>query len=170
IAVLALMRAGNTPTTGPYAQNVAKGVDFIFERIEKADKDSLYVTDVRGTQLQSKIGPYVDTFLSSLVLAELKGKAGERDKRLVACLDKTVGKIVKNQRADGQFAGNEGWAPVLSQGLAGKGLARARMAGAKEVSDEVLARVQSQADGGQPAASLGSAPTAPPATGAAPPP
>src|SRR5262245_26441246 len=59
IAALALIRAGNTPTEGPYAKNVAKALDFIFERIEKADKESLYVSDVRGTQLHSKIGPYV---------------------------------------------------------------------------------------------------------------
>ena len=37
----------------------------------RADADSLYVTDVRNTQLQSKIGPYVDTFLANLLLAEL---------------------------------------------------------------------------------------------------
>src|SRR5262249_50340371 len=71
-------------------------------------------------------------------------------------LDKTVGKMVKNQRADGQFAGNEAWAPVLSQGLAGKGLAKARMAGA-DVKDEVLARVQAQSAAGLSAT--------PPATG-----
>src|SRR5262249_20267434 len=74
VALLALVRAGNTPKDGPYAKNVAKGVAFICSRIEKADEKSLDVTDVKGTQLHSKIGPYVDTFLASMVLAELKGK------------------------------------------------------------------------------------------------
>jgi hypothetical protein len=145
IATLALIRAGNTPKEGEYAKNVARAVAFMCAKVEKADKDSLYVTDVKGTQLQSKIGPYVDTFLVSLVLAELKGKMEDdaTEKRLGAALDKTIAKIEKNQREDGHFAGNDGWASVLSQGLANKGLARARQAGAK-VSDKSLDRVANQ--------------------------
>src|SRR5262249_32963267 len=77
IARLALIRAGNTPKDGDYAKNVARGVDFILDRVEKADKESLYLTDIRNTQLQSKIGPYVDTFLAQLTMAELKGKMPE---------------------------------------------------------------------------------------------
>lgn len=130
IAVLALMRAGNTPTEGPYAKNVAKGIEFICANIEKADSASLYVTDVRNTQLQSKIGPFVDTFLSTMVLAELKGRAGDKlEARLNAALNKTIAKIEKNQKDDGHFAGNNAWASVLSQGLASKGLNRAAQNG-----------------------------------------
>jgi hypothetical protein len=127
IAALALIRAGNTTETGEYAKQLAKAVDFICARVENADADSLYVTDVRDTQLQSKIGPYVDTFLAGLVLSELKGKAPAEgaDKRLLAALDKTVKKIEKNQKTDGTFAGNTGWASVLSQGLASKAMNRA---------------------------------------------
>jgi hypothetical protein len=143
IAMLALIRAGNTPAEGEYSKAVAKGLAFVLQKVEKADTDSLYVTDVRNTQLQTKIGPYVDTFLANLVLAELKGKGGDLEKRLVAALDKTVNKIVKHQGKDGQFAGNGGWAPVLSQGIANKALSRARQVGAK-VSDEVLARAAEQ--------------------------
>ena len=143
ITLLALIRAGNTPVGGEYAANVRKGLAFVLDKVEKSDADSLYVTDVRNTQLQSKIGPYVDTFLANLVLAELKGKGGELEKRLVAALDKTVGKIVKHQGKDGQFAGNGGWAPVLSQGIANKALARSREAGAK-VADEALDRAAMQ--------------------------
>src|SRR5262245_10433311 len=76
IACLALMRAGNTPTSGEYKENVARAIAFLCGKIEGADKESLYVTDIRNTQLQSKIGPYVDTFLTTMVLAELKGKMG----------------------------------------------------------------------------------------------
>jgi hypothetical protein len=146
IATLALLRAGHTPREGKYAKNVARGVDFICANVEKADAKSLYVTDVRGTQVQGKIGPYVDTFLTSLVLAELKGRMPEdkSEKRLVAALNKTIGKIEDNQKADGTFVGNDGWAPVFSQGLASKGLNRASQAGAM-VKGEVLARAEKQA-------------------------
>lgn len=146
MATLALLRSGSSPRQGPYAANVAKAVDFICKHIDHADNDSLYVTDVRDTQIQVKIGPYVDTFLAALVLAELKGKMPDepRERRLVACLDKTVTKVEKNQQKDGTFVGNNGWASVFSQGLAGKALNRARQNGAK-VSDETLARAERNA-------------------------
>jgi hypothetical protein len=103
------------------------------------------VTDVRDTQLQSKIGPYVDTFLTSMVLSELKGKMPDAnsEKRLLAAVNKTVDKMVKHQKADGTFAGNAAWASVLSQGLANKGFARASQAGLS-VPQPALSRVQGQ--------------------------
>jgi hypothetical protein len=148
IATLALLRAGNTPKQGKYAKNVARAVDFICKHVEESDKSSLYVTTVRDTQLQSKIGPYVDTFLASLVLAEIKGKMPDSggEKRLVASLDKSIGKIQKHQKEDGSFDGNTGWAPVFSQGLASKALNRARQSGAT-VNEEALARAENNALG-----------------------
>jgi hypothetical protein len=131
IAVLALVRAGSTPKEGEHAKNVARAVDFILARVEKADNDSLYLTDVRNTQLQSKIGPYVDTFLAQLVMAELKGKMPEEkaEKRLTAAFDKTMTKIAKHQKADGNFAKNEAWASTLSMALCSKGINRAAQMG-----------------------------------------
>jgi hypothetical protein len=145
VALLALVRAGNTPKEGPYAKNVARAVAFLCARIEKADDKSLDITDVKGTQLQSKIGPYVDTFLASMVLTELKGKMGDEasEKRTVAALTKVIRKMEKNQREDGTFAGNEGWAPVLSQGLANKGFARAEQEGLA-LNEKTIRRVQDQ--------------------------
>ena len=145
LALLALVRAGNTPTEGAYKDAVKKGLAFVVARIEKADTDSLYVTDVRNTQLQSKIGPYVDTFLANLLLAELKGKSGEQNKALVAALDKTMKKIVKHQGADGNYAGNGGWAPVLSVGIANKSIARANLNGVS-VDGVVLERAFAQSN------------------------
>lgn len=144
-AVLALLRAGNTPKEGPYAKNMAKAIEFICAHVEKSDDKTLYVTDVRDTQLQSKIGPYVDTFLVSMVLSELKGKVPDLklEKRMLASLNRTVEKMTKHQKKDGTFEGNTGWASVLSQGLANKGFARASQAGIA-VSGEAIARVQEQ--------------------------
>jgi hypothetical protein len=145
MAALALLRAGNTPKEGVYADNLLKAIDFVCNQIEKADKDTLYVTDLRGTRLQGKLGPYVDTFTVSLLFAELKGRMPDEksEKRLVAALDKTLAKIQKNQRQDGTWA-NEGWAPILSQSIASKGLNRAAQNGF-QVSGEVLARAEKYA-------------------------
>ena len=145
MATLALLRAGNSPKEGIYADNVLKAIDFICNQVEKADKDSLYITDVRGTRVQGKLGPYVDTFTVSLLFAELKGRMPDdrSEKRLAAALDKTIAKIQKNQRKDGTWA-NEGWAPILSQSLASKGLNRAAQNGF-QVPQEVLVRAENYA-------------------------
>ncbi len=143
LALLAFFRAGHTATEGEYKDSVKKGLTFVFERVEKSDAKDLYVTDVRDTQMQSKIGPFADTFLATLMLSELKGHAGTDDTRLAKCLDKALDKVAKNQKEDGTFAGNAGWAPVLSQGLATKSLTRARQNGAA-VGDELIARATRQ--------------------------
>jgi hypothetical protein len=162
-ALLALLRAGNTVTDGPYKENVKKGLAFVILKVEKADKDSLFVTDVRNTQLQSKIGPYVDTFLVNLVLAEFRGKSGDQEKKLVAALEKTMTKIVRHQTADGGFAGNGGWASTLSMAICNKGITRAKERGAK-VDEVVLKRVLAQSN----SATTGAAPVAVPTTPAKP--
>src|SRR5262249_32292573 len=124
------------------SKNLAKAVEFICSHIEESDKSSLYVTTVRDTQVQQKIGPFVDTFLASLVLAEVKGKM-QGEKRLVAALDKTVAKIQAHQKADGSFDG-AAWAPIFSQGLAGKALNRAKQNGVN-VTDAALERAERSA-------------------------
>jgi hypothetical protein len=107
--------------------------------VEKADEESLFVTHVHDTQLQSKIGRYVDTFLAAQVLAELKGEmqTPEAELRRAKLLDKVIAKIGRHQGDDGAFAGNAGWASVLSQGICSRGLNAARLAGAK-VTDRML--------------------------------
>jgi hypothetical protein len=145
-ASLALIRAGNTPKEGPFADNLTKAFSFICDHVEKADADSLYVTDVRDTQLQRKIGAYTDTFLTALVLSELKGQmANSRDEaRLLAALNKTIAKIERNQNKDGTFSGNNGWASVLSQSVCTKALNRAAQSGIT-VKRETLDRDFNQA-------------------------
>src|SRR5262245_24668443 len=72
-ATLALLRAGNTPRDGQHASAVGLALDFVIGSVERSDAESPYVTDLRGTQVQTKIGPLADTFLASLVLSEAKG-------------------------------------------------------------------------------------------------
>ena len=148
VAVLALVRSGSLPTSGEYATHVTKGIDFICANVEKADRQSIWVTDVRDTQLQSKIGRYVDTFLAALVLSELKGTtpADKGGSRIDEALKKVIAKIESNQKEDGTFAGNGGWASVLSQGLCSKALNRAAQNGVA-VKAEVLQRDFAQAAG-----------------------
>ena len=145
ITMMAILRSGSDFRTGSYAEHLRKGAEYIMKTVEAADEDSLFVTDVRDTQLQSKIGRYVDTFLAAQILSEMKGSMDtpEAEERRSKLLDKVVAKIGKNQQGDGAFAGNAGWASVLSQGLCSRSLNAAKLAGAK-VSDEMLERDNGQ--------------------------
>lgn len=144
-SLVTLLRAGQSPKEGEHKEAAAKAFDYICKQVEKADKDSLYVTDVRDTQLQVKIGTYVDTFLAGWALSELKGKVADdaAETRRATALDKVMAKIERNQKDDGSFANNNGWAAVISQGLCSKALNSAARSGAK-VKQETLDKAQKQ--------------------------
>src|SRR5213593_1678104 len=142
VATMALIRAGNTPGSGEYARAVQKALDFIMTEVENSDRDSLYVTSVRGTRVQGKLGTYIDTFLTATLLADVKGRMPDEtgNRRVIAALDKVMDKIERNQRQDGTFD-SAGWAPVLSQSMAAKALNRAAQVGAK-VSEDARAKAE----------------------------
>jgi hypothetical protein len=145
VSLVTLLRAGESPLQGAHREAAQKAFEYICKQVENADPNSLYVTDVRDTQLQVKIGTYVDTFVAAWALSELKDKvAGESaEKRRSEALNKVVAKIEHYQRDDGSFTGNNGWAAVLSQGLCSRGLNAASRSGAK-VSKEALDKDQKQ--------------------------
>lgn len=145
MALLAFIRAGHTPNHGAHRDVVQKGLEYVLAEVESADTDSLYVSSVRGTRVQAKIGPYADTFAALMVLSEARGtmRDGPANARLDAALKKVVKKIEKNQRQDGTWDG-QGWAPVLSQAMAAKGMNRAAQNGIA-VSEVVLDRLEDQA-------------------------
>jgi hypothetical protein len=147
MAVLALMRSGSTPAQGAHSKAVRRGIEFILSEIEASDEQSLLVTKITGTRVQGKIGTYVDTFTSLIVLTEAKGTMASKkeNERLQAALSKVLRKIERNQQQDGTWD-NQGWAPVLTQSMAAKGLNRAAQAG-EAVDEDALRKVETQARG-----------------------
>jgi hypothetical protein len=142
IAVLALIRSGSTPREGLYRDAIVKGVRYVRLQVEESDSQSISVTSVQGTRVQQKLGPNIDTFLASMLLAEVKGRMPDdaSEKAADLALYKVLAKIERHQKQDGQFDG-QGWAPILAQAMCGKGINRARQAGAR-VSDMALARAE----------------------------
>jgi hypothetical protein len=53
-----------------------RAVDFVLRHVDQSPAEGLEVTSIRGTQIQRKLGPYTDTFLTSKLLAELDGEMG----------------------------------------------------------------------------------------------
>ena len=144
IALLALLRGGNTPEKGPHAKSVAAGVRFVCAQVEEADVSSPFVTKLRGTRIQQKLGVQIDTFLTSLMLTEVQEKTEDKDllARVTKALEKVLRKIEKNQKADGTW-GKQGWAQTLEQGMAVKALNRAAQAG-NRVDDTVREKARTE--------------------------
>jgi hypothetical protein len=124
VAAEAILHAGSTPTSGPYRQNLTRAVKFILQHVEQSPAEGLAVTDQQGTQIQRKLGPYIDTFLTSRLLAELDGNMGDakENARVRRGLEKCVAKIEKNQLKDGSWNISGGWAPILGTSLASQSL------------------------------------------------
>src|SRR5215813_8739071 len=126
VAALALLRAGNQ-----YHPNVERAVEFILKKVEASPTNGLSITDVNQTQIQRKLGPYIDTFLASMLLARVDGAlAGNNKARVRKGLEKCVAKIERNQLKDGSWNLAGGWAPVLGTSLASQALYIAQSKGA----------------------------------------
>jgi hypothetical protein len=136
VAALALLRAGKQ-----YQSNVERALDFILKRVDASPAEGLAVTDVQGTQIQMKLGPYIDTFLASMLLAEVDGTFSNAalNARVRRALQKTVAKIEKNQQKDGSWNIAGGWAPVLGTSFASRSLFQAKLKGV-QVEDRVMER------------------------------
>jgi len=140
VAALALLRAGDQ-----YRPNVERAVDFILKKVEASPNDGLAITDVNHTQIQRKLGPFIDTFLASMLLARVDGTlAKANNARVRKGLEKCVAKIERNQMSDGSWNIAGGWAPVLGTSLASQGLYLASKKGV-EVNETVMVRADDYA-------------------------
>jgi hypothetical protein len=148
MVTMAFMRSGSAPGSGEYKQNVNRAIAFLCAQIEESDEKSLFITALRGTRTQSKLGQYIDTFLAAQVLAEVKNQMADESstKRVNDALAKVIKKIELNQKEDGKWV-NDGWAPTLAQAACAKALNTASVNGAA-VSEQVRERAEryAQAD------------------------
>jgi hypothetical protein len=131
LVCLALLRSGTSMSEGPYRDALRKGVEYVLQNIEAAAADGLSVTKREGTQIQRKLGPYIDTFLSTMLLSEIDGRMADEasQKRLRGSLAKCIAKIEKNQQKDGSWNQGGGWAPIISTSIASRSLYNAQQKG-----------------------------------------
>lgn len=138
VAALALLQAGKQ-----YEPQVERALAFVLRRIEASPADGLAITDRQGTQIQRKLGPYIDTFLASMLMSKIDGRASTPalNARVRKALQKTVAKIEKHQQADGSWNIAGGWAPVLGTSMASRSLFEAQSRGVA-VDAAVMARAE----------------------------
>ncbi len=136
---MALLRMGSTLDKGNYAQQLKKAAEYLLVQVEQSPKGAVNVTQLQGTQIQSKLGANIDVALTAQFLSNLMAKIGEghgmylRSKR---ALNTCVSMIQRSQQADGSVQG-DGWAGVLQSSFAASALESAKNQGA-EVDDEAL--------------------------------
>ena len=142
VAVLALVQAGHTPGSGKHRAVVKRGLEFVLHQVEASPEEGLAVSSITGTQIQRNLGPFIPTFLSARLLAEIDGemKDPKLNERVRAGLQKCVRKIEQNQESEGSWNVSGGWAPILGTSMASRSLAIAKDKKV-EVSHMVLARV-----------------------------
>jgi len=138
VAALALLQAGSQ-----YNPQVERALAFVLQQIEASPTDGLAITNRQGTQIQRKLGPCIDTFLSSMLMSQLDGRASTPalNARVRKALQKTVAKIEKHQQSDGSWNTAGGWAPVLGTSMASRSLFEAQNRGVA-VDAAVLKRAE----------------------------
>jgi hypothetical protein len=90
-----------------------------------------------------KLGPYIDTFLTAMLLADVDGTLSNAalNARVRQALQKTIAKIEKHQQSDGSWNIAGGWAPVLGTSLASRSLFQAQLKGVR-VDDRAMRRAE----------------------------
>lgn len=135
---MALMRSGSTLTAGPHASQLKKAFVYLLESTEGSDQESLNITTITGTQIQTKLGQNIDVILASQFFSNVLDLDLDPSlkSRVKHAQDICVAKIQKAQSSDGSISGS-GWAGVLQSSFATNALEAAQTRGA-QVDDKKL--------------------------------
>ena len=139
MVAMALMRMGSTLDQGEYKNHLERATEYLLKQVEKAPKSAMNITDLKGTQIQVKLGTNIDVALTAQYLSNLVARLGEQHPmklRSMRALNTCVGMIQRSQNSDGSVQG-DGWAGVLQSSFAANALESAKAQGA-EVDDVAL--------------------------------
>ena len=129
---MALLRSGTTLTEGKYSAQLRKALNYLMQATENSQSASYNITDITGTQIQTKLGENIDVILTaqffSNVLDYVNHDTALKD-RVQKNLNTCVSKIQRAQDSNGNMAG-AGWAGVLQSSFATNALESAQTKGA----------------------------------------
>ncbi|MBA4153137.1 hypothetical protein [Flavobacterium sp.] len=122
MSAMALYRCGYSMESGKHKETLEKAVHFLLNEIDK-NQNSPYITAIRGTQIQGKLGQHIDAILTlqffNQLLPTLKNEAMKT--RVKAAIQICVNKIEKSMDNSGKVGGS-GWAGVLQSSFANSSL------------------------------------------------
>lgn len=139
MVAMALMRLGNTLEQGAYSVQLKRATEYLLTQVEGAPKGAINVTQLTGTQIQTKLGANIDVALTAQFLSNLLARIGEQHPQYLRgkrALNTCVGMIQRGQNSDGSVQG-DGWAGVLQSSFAATALESAKSVGA-DVDEQAL--------------------------------
>lgn len=141
MVAMALLRSGSTLTTGEFSVHLNKALTFLLKSIENSPDESINITELKGTQIQTKLGENIDVILTAQFLSNVMDFV-DHDEALKSRVQKglniCVSKIQRAQDGNGSIVGS-GWAGVLQSSFASNALEAAQAKGA-DVDDKALDR------------------------------
>ncbi len=132
MVAMALLRSGSTLTSGKNSAQLKKALNYLLEAVEKSSPQHHNITELTGTQIQTKLGANIDVVLTAQFLSDIVDHASYDEslkRRVEKALDVCVSKIQKAQDVNGSIAG-AGWAGVLQSSFATNALEAAETKGA----------------------------------------
>lgn len=125
MVAMAMHRCGYSFQSGEYKDNLANALEYLLSEVEK-NTNNEFITQVRNTQIQSKLGQNIDAALVLQFLNQVEDSV--KDKNLKARINNAiqvcVNKIEKSYDKNGKVA-NAGWAGVLQSSFANTALEQA---------------------------------------------
>jgi len=143
MVAMALLRSGTTWSDGTYADNLKRALEYLLTAVETAPENSSNITQLTGTQIQTKLGSNIDVILTCQFLSNIQPHLKDQAlllKRVRDAQETCVKKIERAQEANGSMAGS-GWAGVLQSSLATNALEAAEVDGVA-VHRQVLERAR----------------------------
>lgn len=140
MAAMALLRTGTTTTSGEYSKQLMKSIEYLLKSVETAPSKAVNITQLTGTQIQSKLGQNIDVILTSQFFSNLLDNLEDSLlKERVKKANSTCIKMIQEATgSDGAIAGS-GWAGVLQSSFAANALESAEEQGI-DVDKRVLAQ------------------------------
>lgn len=138
MSAMALYRCGFSIKNGEHSGKLLKALEFLLSEVEK-NKDQPYITGIRNTQIQTKLGENIDAVLTLQFLNQIVGTMDnvQLQKRVENAIQSCVDKIEKSSDASGKVRG-AGWAGVLQSSFASSGLEQAAKNGKIKVNKDKL--------------------------------
>jgi hypothetical protein len=143
MVAMALLRSGNTLTSGLYSSQLKKGLIYLMDATENSGQNSNNITDLTGTQIQIKLGANIDVILTAQFFSNILEYVNDDNAlkaRIERNLNTCVSKIQKAQDTNGSISGS-GWAGVLQSSFATNALEAAQAKGA-HVDDKALTKAR----------------------------
>jgi hypothetical protein len=132
MAAMAFLRYDGSLQNGRYSKQIKKAMMYLMEQVENAEPNSSNITDLTGTQIQTKLGQNIDVALTSQFFTNSMDFISDSQlkARVKKCNQICVNKI-QNAQADNGSTKGAGWAGVLQSSFAANALETAQEKGVK---------------------------------------